>query len=157
MAEETKDVNALAIATMLQSKRKSVAFHEAGQAVVALSFGLQVSQIRIAYDNGSGETDISPADHLSLIEQIAVTLAGINAQKMFDAQTHLWAGCSDMRKVRKLVQGLRRDESRAVLVTANGCARHILSAHKEKVCRIAAHLSVHRTANAEEVCRMYAS
>jgi hypothetical protein len=70
---------------------RGTAYHEAGHAVVAWSFGLQVGTISVLADDASGSTQIAPAGHLGLVEQIAVCAAGYTAEKTFDYPTHYCA------------------------------------------------------------------
>ena len=69
---------------------RGAAFHEAGHVVVARFLGLRVSEVEIGMngDDASGRAEISCADQLSFIDQIALCAAGLEAQEMFDAPTH---------------------------------------------------------------------
>lgn len=69
---------------------RGAAFHEAGHVVVARFLGLRVSEVEIGMngDDASGRAEISCADPLSFIDQIALCAAGLEAQEMFDAPTH---------------------------------------------------------------------
>src|SRR2546423_174934 len=73
----------------------ATAFHEAGHAVVAWSLGLPVGVIRVSDDDASGGTEIGPADHLSLTEQIAVWSAGHAAERLFECPAHELADARD--------------------------------------------------------------
>ena len=57
---------------------RGAAFHEAGHVVVARALGLTVGTIEIGED-GSGKAEISSAEHLPLVDQIALCVAGISA------------------------------------------------------------------------------
>jgi hypothetical protein len=70
---------------------RSTAYHEAGHAVVAFALGLLVGTIRVRADDAGGTTEIEPADHLTLIDQIALCHAGTAAEQLFDCRSHDWA------------------------------------------------------------------
>jgi ATP-dependent Zn protease len=78
---------------------RGVAYHEAGHAVVALALDLHVARVEIFHEDHSGATDVAPTDHLPLADQIAIYVAGINAEKLFDAPTHEGAGLGDHAKL----------------------------------------------------------
>jgi hypothetical protein len=63
------------------------AYHKAGHAVVAWSFGLQVGTISVLADDASGGALIEPADHLDLTQQIAVCAADYTAENVFGHHT----------------------------------------------------------------------
>ena len=89
---------------------RGAAFHEAGHVVVARALGLTVGTIEIGED-GSGKAEISSAEHLPLVDQIALCVAGIEAQALFECSTHEYAAQSDHAKVCTLVEGLTDAES----------------------------------------------
>jgi hypothetical protein len=78
--------------------------------VVARFLGLTVREVEIEED-GSGRADISPAEHLPLVDQIAVCVAGIEAQELFNCPMHDHAALGDYLKVRELMSGLTDAES----------------------------------------------
>jgi hypothetical protein len=87
---------------------RGAAFHEAGHVVVARFLGLHVREVEIGMggDDASGRAEIGGADRLPLIDQIALCAAGREAQKMFVAPTHSYAGLCDQYRMSKLVAGL---------------------------------------------------
>src|SRR5262245_38362339 len=89
---------------------RDAAYHEAGHVVVARFLGLTIREVEIAED-GSGRADISPAEHLPLVDQIAVCVAGIEAQELFNRPMHDHAARGDYRKVCGLLAGLTETES----------------------------------------------
>jgi hypothetical protein len=89
---------------------RDAAYHEAGHVIVARFFGLTVREVEIEED-GSGRADISSAEHLPLADQIAVCVAGIEAQELFNCPMHDHAALGDYRKVRGLLAGLTEAES----------------------------------------------
>jgi hypothetical protein len=123
---------------------RGTAYHEAGHAVVAWSFCLQVGTIIVVADGASGGAQIGPADHLSLVEQIAVCAAGYTAEDVFGHHhaNRLAAAC-DHTRIRKVLEdhGISEGEE-AVALRSKGaaCARAHLLAHEAKVIRLAERL-----------------
>ena len=89
--------------TMSDEDLRRAAFHEAGHAVVARSFGLPVGDHLEIADDGSGKTKIGSADHLPLIDQVAVRIAGVAAQDLFGLPKPR-AGYTDQGKIIGLVE-----------------------------------------------------
>jgi hypothetical protein len=89
---------------------RDAAYHEAGHVVVARFFGLTVGEVEIGED-GSGRANISSAERLPLVDQIAVCVAGIEAQELFNCPVYEHAALGDYLKVRELVAGLTDAES----------------------------------------------
>jgi hypothetical protein len=89
---------------------RDAAYHEAGHVVVARFLGLTIREVEIEED-GSGRSDISSAEHLPLVDQIAVCVAGIEAQELFNCPMHDHAALGDYRKVHGLLAGLADAES----------------------------------------------
>ncbi len=115
---------------------RGAAFNEAGHVVVARFFGLTVGKIEIG-DDGSGKAQIDSAAHLPLIDQIALCVAGIEAQALFDCSTHKSAALADHAKVRALVDGLTDAESFAFRNAAYMRALEILKKYASDVERLA--------------------
>jgi hypothetical protein len=125
---------------------RGAAFHEAGQVVVAIHFGLTVGKIEIS-DDGSGKSQISPSDHLPLVEQIALCVAGIEAQGLFDCHTHSLAAATDYGMVIGLVDGFTEAESLGCRNAGYLRALEILKKQRPEVERLASHLIEHRRAH----------
>ena len=119
----TADVEQKRRRPMTDDGLRGVAFHEAGHAVVALALGLPVARVEIFHEDNSGVTDIAGADGLPLVDHIALFVAGMNAEKMFDAPTHKSAGGGDRANVRELTQGHRYSPQ------PMSCAKKVISAH----------------------------
>lgn len=126
---------------------RGAAFHEAGHVAVAVNLGLAVGEIEIS-DDGSGRSQIAPADHLPLIDQIALCVAGIEAQELFNCRTHVLAAAADYRMVIGLLDKLSEAESLEHRDAACRRALEILRKHKPEVERLADHLIKHRRAHA---------
>jgi hypothetical protein len=89
---------------------RDAAYHEAGHVVVARFLGLTIGRVEIEED-GSGRADIRDAEHLPLVDQIAICVAGIEAQELFNCPIHQHAALGDYLKVRELLAGLTDAES----------------------------------------------
>ena len=125
---------------------RGAAYHEAGHVIVARKLGLQVAEIEIG-DDGSGHAQISPADHLSRGDQIALCVAGIEAQELFKCRTHELAPAADYARVIALVDGLTEAESLEYRKARYARALEILKLHLADVERLARHLIEHRRAD----------
>ncbi len=80
---------------MTNKLRYSTAVHEAGHAVVMSALGLSVGEIEIGVDGDDtkGRTDLLCSDeHLPIIDRIAICVAGIDAQHIFECPTQELAG-----------------------------------------------------------------
>ncbi|MET4086675.1 hypothetical protein [Bradyrhizobium sp. S3.5.5] len=124
---------------------RAVAYHEAGHAVVALAFGLRVARVEIFPEDYSGGADAEDAEHLSLEDQIAICVAGMVAEDMFDAPaSHELAHCGDHGRVIELLDEI--DEAAADELRDKGHQRawDLLKAHTASVEDIASQLLAHR-------------
>ena len=87
-----------------------------------------------------GRTDIGSAHHLPLIDQIALCVAGVVAQSLFDWPTHNLAGAGDYARAVKLVHGMTETNSLKLRNAANARARAILERRATEVERLARQL-----------------
>ena len=122
------------------------AFHEAGHVIVAMHFGLTVGEIEIS-DDGSSRSQIASPDSLPLVDQIALCVAGIEAQELFNCHTHELAAAADYGKVIGLLNGLTDVEILQHRVAAYRRALEILEKRRAEVERLAHHLIAHRHAH----------
>ena len=121
---------------MNEDHRIGCAYHEAGHAVVANALGLKIGRIEIAIDgdDAKGGCDIeAEQSHLSIIDKIAICAAGIEAQLLFDAPTHEYAGLSDHGKIRELVSNLADHEGDAIRELGHSRARDLLIIQTDQV------------------------
>jgi hypothetical protein len=137
---------------------RGTAYHEAGHAIVAWSFGLQVGPIHVQADDASGDALIGPTDHLTLVEQIAVCAAGYTAENVFDHRhpNRLAAAC-DHTRIRKLLEDSRiteGPEAQTLRLKGGNCAGDILLAHKDRVVRLAEKLVQDGSVDAAEFLRL---
>ena len=100
--------NQVANGQTIHDNLRDAAYHEAGHVVIARFLGLTISEVE---EDGSGRADISSAEHLSLVDQIAVCVGGIQAQELFNCPMQDHAALGDYRKVLGLLKGLADVES----------------------------------------------
>ncbi len=131
---------------MCDEKLRGAAFHEAGHVIVASELGLPVGEIAIGIDGDhtKGRTDIGSAHHLPVIDQIALCVAGVVAQSLFDWPTPSFAGVGDYAKVTELVDGMTDTKSLKLRHAAYARAREILERRSTEVERLAKQLLKHR-------------
>ena len=123
---------------------RAVAYHEAGHAVVALALGLRVARVEIFPEDYSGGADADDAGHLSLEDQIAICVAGMVAEDVFEAPaSHELAHCGDHGRVIELLDEI--DETTGDELRGKGYQRasDLLKAHAASVEDIAAQLLAH--------------
>lgn len=92
------------ISTTREKYPRSTAIHEAGHAVVAWSFDLPIGAIWVSADDASGGTQIGPAGHLNLTNQIAVWCAGGIAEEVFECPGHELATFQDQVAIMELLE-----------------------------------------------------
>jgi hypothetical protein len=102
--------NQVTDAQITHENLRDAAYHEAGHVVVAQFLGLTVREVEIEED-GSGRADIRYAEHLPLVDQVAICVAGIEAQELFNCPMHQHAALGDYLKVCELMAGLTDAES----------------------------------------------
>src|SRR5262245_6777027 len=85
---------------------------------MACAWDYQIREVEIEED-GSGRADIGSAEHLPLVDQIAVCVGGIEAQELFNCPMHDHAALGDYRKVRGLLTGLADVESAISALTSD--------------------------------------
>lgn len=123
---------------------RGVAYHEAGHAVVALALGLHVAGVEIFAEDNSGRAEVAPSGHLTLVDRLAICLAGINANEMFDAEMHELAGFQDHVMVMKLVSSIPEAEGDVLREQGHQRAWDLLKANAESVHDIARQLLADR-------------
>jgi hypothetical protein len=116
---------------------RGAAFHEAGNAVVALYFGLKVIEVEIRED-GTGKTDtVGATDDLPLIDRIAILCAGEASRTIFKCRSHTVAIPSE---ISTLVGGLADDHRLQIRNTAYLRAIEIIKSNAPEVERLAGYL-----------------
>lgn len=142
------------------SKRypRGTAYHEAGHAVVAWSFGLAVGDVSVTDADESGATLVAGADRLTLVEQIAVRAAGIEAEKVFQHPAHGRAGLGDIGEIVSLLaaHGISDESGQWLVLRDQGheCARDRVEMHRGKVIALAERLIEEGRLEATAVMRL---
>jgi ATP-dependent Zn protease len=145
---------------MAEKGQREAAYHEAGHAVVAWSLGLPVEAVRIGYSKEKGwygGAEIGTAEHLSLSDQIAVCLAGVETEEVFQYESHENASFSDNWKVHELIEanGISdEDQDRALRDEGGSRARTIIETHRSKVDRLVERLVESGSVDASEFLRL---
>jgi len=122
---------------------EATAYHEAGHAVVACCLVLKVARIHIDEHGEGGGTEIECADGLTIVEQVVLRVAGMEAENMSKQKSTLPLGQDDNIRLLILLSGLS-DECRKEIRTKGFALVHeLLDANKAKVKRIAEHLIKH--------------
>jgi hypothetical protein len=130
--------------TVISEDRQGAAYHEAGHAVVTWALGVAVGKITVGVsgDEAKGGTDIATAQgHLSGIDRLAISFAGIEAQDVFQRPTHELAGFSDVAKAMELIgYDVPEDERRHLFDAGHRRARELILLHESKISRLATSL-----------------
>jgi hypothetical protein len=93
--------------------------------------------IAIGGDDAKGAADIEDDHGSPLIDRIALCVAGVDAQELFEAATHEYAGWGDFGKVYELLEDLDEEAGLALRGAGYKRARELLILHKEKVVHLA--------------------
>jgi ATP-dependent Zn protease len=130
------------------------AYHEAGHAVVAWCLGLEVRSINIRPDDAGGSAVIGGSERLAMVDRIAVTVAGAEAEHFFKLRTHELGIYGDMRMLVTLLDEI--PEHKAIQLREDGYRRahDLLMAHEDKVVRLAQRLFEVRFVDAAEFLRL---
>jgi hypothetical protein len=138
---------------------RGVAYHEAGHAVVAFALGLRVVSILLREQGaGDSETKTTPADHLSMTDQIAVLTAGKAAERAFNCPLPDDHGNGAIEKALNLIlrncDGASSDAIDLHMMAGQVRARALLAEHQGRVIKIAKHLREVRHVEAAEFLRL---
>jgi ATP-dependent Zn protease len=122
---------------------QATAYHEAGHAIVAWALGLRVGTVHVREEDAGGGADTGPADHLNLVDQIAVCSAGYAAEQVFGIENHDLASFTDHARIADLLAAngvSEEDRGAALRDEAHHRARALLEQYKQKVIRLAQRL-----------------
>jgi hypothetical protein len=111
-------------------------FHEAGHAVVAAALGLEAGDLHVNADE-SGGAQIGCSDHLSLIDQVAVCYAGVEAQTIWHDLPEDLVEYTDVDKFFRLVKDLSDKERDAIHKAGCERANELLLKHGTVVVIVA--------------------
>ncbi|WP_426611143.1 hypothetical protein [Bradyrhizobium sp. McL0616] len=133
--------------------QRGAAYHEAGHIVVAWVLRLAIGGAEIAIDSdpARGATQIQDATHLSLLDQLAICAAGLEAQKLFDAPTHEGAGWGDYGKMIELLDDVDESEDVGLVHQGHERALALLRPHLDIIERIAKALIERKCLDTDEV------
>ncbi len=125
-------------------ERRSTAIHEAGHVVVAWTLGLPVGTIEIGIDDDdtAGRSRIADTASLSLVDHIALCVAGAEAERLFGCtapndQT-VW---SDYAKIETILDGIPIEQADGLLFRGHDRASEILRGRRFLVERLVEHLT----------------
>jgi hypothetical protein len=126
---------------MTIEEHRSTAIHEAGHVVVAWALDLPVGSMQIGCngDHTAGRSEIDETAHrLSLVDRIALCIAGMQAQLLFGCEsTHQHAGASDFGKIIQMLDGLSEDEADTIRSQGYDRAAELLVCRRPLIERIA--------------------
>ena len=122
---------------MIDDGLRGVAYHEAGHAVVALALDF-VAVLQIFHEDHSGAADVETSDHLPLVDRIAICVAGMAAEEMFDTHAlHELAHMGDHGRVIELIKDIEEAEGDVLRDNGHQRAWDLLKAHASSVEDIA--------------------
>jgi len=138
--------------TNTSSEVVGAAYHEAGHALVALHYGLEVGQI-VVRENGDGGTDISRTEHLPLLDRVAVCMGGGAAQQHFQAPATATdhAMMADYVMVYNITLEMTYEERETAIEKAFVRARSIIAQNAVEVARLAKILIARRSIKLDEI------
>jgi len=120
------------------------AYHEAGRAVVAWALGLRVDSITIQGDRPSENATMARVERLSLIDQIAATAAGREAELLFGHVLPESTTCGDRDRIIGLLLASGVPEvsipTCPQLTAGEKRVRALLTKHERKIHDVAARL-----------------
>ena len=128
---------------MTIEERRSTAIHEAGHVVVAWALGLPVGSMEIGCngDDTAGRSEIDETAHqLSLVDRIALCIAGMEAQLLFGCESiHLHGGSS---VIIKMLDDLLEEEADTIRSKGYDRAAELLVCRRPLIERIAERLAI---------------
>ena len=128
---------------MTIEERRSTAIHEAGHVVVAWALGLPVGSMEIGCngDDTAGRSEIDEtARQLSLVDRIALCIAGMEAQLLFGCESiHLHGGSS---VIIKMLDDLLEEEADTIRSKGFDRAAELLVCRRPLIERIAERLAI---------------
>jgi hypothetical protein len=122
---------------------KKVAFHEAGHAVLAWSFGVPVGGVYLDLQKESGHIDAPSHKHMDIdiTRRIAFCLAGLRAEDAFTPPGRPAKAAFDLGNVWELLResGTPKDtpEGKVLRNQGRACADKQLRKHEARVRRVA--------------------
>jgi len=152
---------------MFKDLRYSIAVHESGHALVGLSCGLQIREMRINPDDESSGTKFRHEDfsRLTLDDQVTVTLAGAEAVEIVGCEHVPGQALEDHALVRATLLRRGIDENAAegkargnsIRKNARVWAQVILAPRRELITKLATALSEAGKLDEEQIAALLAS
>jgi len=125
----------------INKARWSTSVHEAGHAIVLNHFGIRVRKILVGIDGDDchGRTCNDPGPDLCLIDELAICVAGVEAQVLLECQQHHGGESNDYRKLEKIFEhfGTAESERDRLCALAENKAREILTSQIGRLKAIA--------------------
>lgn len=129
---------------MIDNGLRGVAYREAGHAVVALALGLQLLASKFAMRIIREQPTSQGADCLPLVDRIAICVAGMNANHVFNAPSHELAAFQDLVHIYNLIFDIAEPEGDVLRDKGHERAWDLLKVHDGSVHDIAARLLAER-------------
>ena len=126
------------------------AYHEAGHVLLALHYGLDIGEIVIR-ENGDGNSDTSPSEHLPLLDRVAVCMGGAAAQQHFQAPATDHAMLADYAMVVEFTPEMTNEEREVVIEKGFVRARRVIAQNTDELARLAKILIEKRSINLNEI------
>ena len=128
---------------MTIEERRSTAIHEAGHVVVAWALGLPAGSMEIGCngDDTAGRSEIDEtARQLSLVDRIALCIAGMEAQLLFGCESiHLHGGSS---VIIRMLDDLLEEEADTIRSKGYDRAAELLVCRRPLIERIVERLAI---------------
>ena len=137
---------------MTIEERRSTAIHEAGHVVVAWALGLPVGSMEIGCngDDTAGRSEIDETAHqLSLVDRIALCIAGMEAQLLFGCESIRLHGGSSV--IIRMLDDLLEEEADTIRSKGYDRAAELLVCRRPLIERIAERLATSGKLEQEEV------
>jgi len=128
---------------MTIEERRSTAIHEAGHVVVAWALGLPVGSMEIGCngDDTAGRSEIDETAHqLSLVDRIALCIAGMEAQLLFGCESIRLHGGSSV--IIRMLDDLLEEEADTIRSKGYDRAAELLVCRRPLIERIAERLAI---------------
>ena len=126
---------------MAEQYPRGLCCHEAGHAIVAYSFNLQVESVYVRCEEAKGwygGTKMSSPKYLSISDQVVNRAAGKAAEELFNCPAHERAWLHDFGEISSLLNrsGLPADELRPRIDEGKERARAILEKYRDQALRL---------------------
>jgi hypothetical protein len=128
----------------------SVAYREAGNAVVAASYKIPIAEIWINEDGSGGSAPSRSYTHLEPVDQFAVLFGGYAAQKHFDTWAEDPIGGPSYLKITNTLLSMTEAERLSLVNMGRDRATDIIVANRLEVQRLVTYLIERRSIHMDE-------